>query len=189
MPGRLAILEDQNGTPFIHYNLGVRGQTIREISSRAVQECSARLMSKDDFIVFATGSNDFAITETGIPRTPQRRAMKQFRELIITLKEIAPLLVFGPTPVYEEKLPFFSALTNMSFDFKNDILMDGTKNYKSICAEEGVSFIDMHAALSNREVFLEGLAKNDGLHSTGKGYQAMAATIMNSQEWKTLLHS
>ncbi|WP_419901905.1 GDSL-type esterase/lipase family protein [Kiloniella sp.] len=187
MPGRLARLETQNDTPIIHYNLGVRGQTIREISARATAECNARLVTPEtDFIVFATGSNDFARTETGIPRTPRHRAMKHFRELVLDLRRIAPLMVFGPTPVDEEKMPFLSSLTGMSFDFNNEDLLGGADEYQKICEEEKIPFLNMHKALNKDRDYMEGLRNNDGLHSTGIGYQAMALAVHHSLQWKEL---
>ncbi len=187
MPARLALLEAKAGTPFIHYNLGVRGQTIKEISARAISECRARLINPEsDFIVFATGSNDFALTEMGIPRTPQHRAMKHFTELVRDLRKFAPLMVFGPTPVDEQKMPFLSTLTGMSFDFKNNDLLKGTEEYQSICSQEEIPFFNMYQALSEDSAYVEGLASNDGLHSTGSGYQAMAHAIYHSPQWREL---
>ncbi|MEH6633220.1 MAG: GDSL-type esterase/lipase family protein [Halopseudomonas aestusnigri] len=188
MPGRLALIESQSEIPFIHYNLGVRGQTMREISARAVNECKSRLLNiESDFIVFATGSNDFAITDTGIPRTPRHRAMKQFRDLIIQLETLAPLLVLGPTPVDENKMPFLSVQSGMSFDFKNKDLAEGADEYKDICSQQEIPFLNMHQELIKDTAYMEGLLVNDGLHSIGRGYQAMAQAVYRSPQWKNLL--
>ncbi|MFD2205289.1 SGNH/GDSL hydrolase family protein [Kiloniella antarctica] len=188
MPGRLALLEASGDTPFIHYNLGVRGQTLREISARALNECKVRVIDpKSDFIVFATGSNDFAITETGIPRTPRHRAMKHFQELIEELKEFIPLLVLGPTPVDEEKMPFLSIQTGMNFDFKNNDLLEGTNEYQDICSKQRIPFLNLHQELIVSPDYMSGLKMNDGLHSTGMGYQAMALTVHRSDQWQELL--
>ncbi|WP_299380457.1 GDSL-type esterase/lipase family protein [uncultured Kiloniella sp.] len=194
MPGRLALLEAETKQSFIHYNLGVRGQTLKEISERAASECRARFKSAKDFIVFATGSNDFALIESGIakkniPRTPRRRAMNNFKALMTELSEIAPLLVFGPTPVDESKLPFFSTVSNMHFDFKNEELASGSAEYGAICQDMNIPFINMHEALSTSDDFMAGLAENDGLHSTGKGYQAMAEIVQSSPHWQGLLQA
>jgi len=189
MPGRLALLGAETKQNFIHYNLGVRGQTLREISERAASECRARFKDATDFIVFATGSNDFALIESGIPRTPRRRAMKNFEALMTELSEIAPLLVFGPTPVDESKLPFFSTVSNMHFDFKNAELASGSAEYSTICQDLNVPYINMHEALSSSDDFMAGLAENDGLHSTGKGYQAMAEIVQSSPHWQGLLQA
>ncbi len=188
MPGRLALLEAQSKTPFIHYNLGVRGQTLREISVRAIDECKSRLLNiESNFIVFATGSNDFAITDTGIPRTPRHRAMKQFRDLIVQLENVAPLLVLGPTPVDENKMPFLSVQSGMSFDFKNNDLVEGANEYKDICSQQEIPFLNLHQELVKDPDYMEGLRVNDGLHSIGRGYQAMAQTVYSSPQWKILL--
>ena len=189
MPGRLALLAADNDQSFIHYNLGVRGQTLREISGRAAAECRARFTDAKDFIVFATGSNDFALIESGIPRTPRHRAMKNFEALITELAEIAPLLVFGPTPVDESKLPFFSTVSNMNFDFKNEDLANGSMEYAEICQGLNIPYINMHQALSGNDDFMVGLAENDGLHSTGKGYQAMAKIVQSSPHWQGLIQA
>ncbi|WP_085899152.1 GDSL-type esterase/lipase family protein [Kiloniella majae] len=194
MPGRLALLETDSSENFIHYNLGVRGQTLKEISDRAAAECQARFKDAKDFIVFATGSNDFALIESGIPqkpmpRTPRRRAMNNFKALMTELSEIAPLLVFGPTPVDESKLPFFSTVSNMNFDFKNAELASGSAEYSAICQDLNIPYINMHKALSASDDFMAGLTENDGLHSTGKGYQAMAEIVQSSPHWQGLIQA
>ncbi|WP_053006053.1 GDSL-type esterase/lipase family protein [Kiloniella spongiae] len=189
MPGRLALLEAETKQSFIHYNLGVRGQTLKEISGRAASECRARFKDAKDFIVFATGSNDFALIESGFPRTPRRRAMNNFKALMTELAEIAPLLVFGPTPVDEGKLPFFSTVSNMHFDFKNEELASGSAEYSTICQDLDIPYINMHEALSSSNGFMTGLAENDGLHSTGKGYQAMAEIVRSSLHWQSLIQA
>ncbi|MCZ4282744.1 GDSL-type esterase/lipase family protein [Kiloniella laminariae] len=184
LPGRLALLESKRGRDFIHYNLGVRGQTIREIAKRAVEECLARLGNSTDIgIVFASGSNDFATLDGNLPRTPPHRAFKQFRELALRLREVAPVLALGPTPVEETKMPVLSPLTNMMFYFNNQTLATGSEGYQHVCVEEKIPYIDLFSLLQNSPEYLAGLNENDGLHSNAKGYQAMAKVLSVSSEW------
>ena len=50
--GRLALLNRAAGHPIVSYNLGVRGQTLKQIAARAIGECSARIQDRgEDLIV------------------------------------------------------------------------------------------------------------------------------------------
>ncbi|WP_020593866.1 GDSL-type esterase/lipase family protein [Kiloniella laminariae] len=186
LPARLTLLERSKNRDFIPYNLGIRGQTLREISLRASQECLARFgNSSDTGIVLATGSNDFAMLEQGLPRTPPHRAMQQLKNLIQQLQEIAPLVVFGPTPVDETKMPVLSPQSNMLFYFSNNSLASASQGYQQVCAAENTPYLDIFSILQNNPDYLAGLRENDGLHSNAVGYQAMARALSESSIWES----
>ncbi|TQV82062.1 GDSL-type esterase/lipase family protein [Denitrobaculum tricleocarpae] len=185
-PGRLAALERQTGRAFIPYNLGVRGQTLREIRARAKAECAARIQDpKSDLIVLGTGMNDLARIGTGAFRTPQRRTLADFTQLVEELAALAPLIVVGPFPVFEPKMPFHSAVSGMNFDFKNQDIEEAAENYAKICAARQMPYLNLFQPLSSDPDYMAGLQANDGLHSNGAGYQAIAGKLHVWHPWRT----
>ncbi|WP_282607358.1 GDSL-type esterase/lipase family protein [Pelagibius sp. Alg239-R121] len=188
-PGRLAALEREAGNNLVAYNLGVRGQTLREIGVRAVAECSARIQDrKTDLIVLGTGMNDLARIGTGAFRTPQRRTLEDFTSLVEGLADLAPLLVVGPFPVCEAKMPFLSTVSGMKFDFRNSDIDEATWSYTKICSERGVPYLDLFRTLVNEPDYMDGLEANDGLHSNGEGYQVIAKGISKWEAWQWERH-
>ncbi len=185
-PGRLAAMARESGAPFVLYNLGVRGQTLREIGARAAMECRARIQDPtNDLIVLGTGMNDLARIGTGAFRTPQRRTLEDFTKLVEELAPLAGLLVVGPFPVCEAKMPFHSAVSGMNFNFKNQDIEEAAANYAEICAARQVPYLNLFAELSANEDYTTGLETNDGLHSNGAGYQAVAEVVQTWDAWQS----
>lgn len=185
-PGRLAAMARGSGAPFVLYNLGVRGQTLREIGARAVAECRARIQDPaNDLIVLGTGMNDLARIGTGAFRTPQRRTLEDFTNLVEELAAIAGLLVVGPFPVCEAKMPFHSAVSGMNFNFKNQDIEEAAAHYAEICTARQVPYLNLFAALSKNRDYIAGLEANDGLHSNGAGYQAVADAVQTWDAWQS----
>ena len=188
-PGRLAALEREVGRDLVPYNLGVRGQTLREIGARAAAECGARIQDREtDLIVLGTGMNDLARIGTGAFRTPQRRTLEDFTKLVEELAGLASLLVVGPFPVFEAKMPIHSTVNNMTFDFKNRDIEEAATNYAEICAARQVPYLNLFPALSQSPEYMGGLEANDGLHSNGGGYRVVAAAISKWDAWRAGNH-
>ncbi len=184
-PGRLAAMARESGVPFVPYNLGVRGQTLREIGARAAAECKARIQDPaHDLIVLGTGMNDLARIGTGAFRTPQRRTLEDFTRLVEDLAALAALLVVGPFPVCEAKMPFHSAVSGMKFNFRNQDIEEAAANYAEICAARQVPYLNLFSDLSASQDYISGLEANDGLHSNGAGYQAVAETVNSWNAWQ-----
>jgi lysophospholipase L1-like esterase len=183
--GRLAVMSREAGHLFAAYNLGIRGQTLRQIGERALAECGARIQDRDrDLIVLGTGMNDLARIGTGAFRTPRRRVLEDLSVLVGGLGKLAAVIVVGPFPVCEAGMPFRSELSGMTFDFRNADIEEATRSYTEICAEQRVPFLDLFPALSDDPGYQAGLAANDGLHSDAAGYQAIADLIQKSGPWQ-----
>ena len=184
-PGRLALLMSAEGRPIVPYNLGVRGQTLKQIAARAQAECQVRLVAPGEgMIVLGTGANDLARIESGLPRTPRRRVLADFAALVEVLSQLAPLLVVGPFPVAEAKMPFYSAVSGMSFDFRNEDIREAAEGYGEVCAERQVPFLDLYSNLASGGSYIQGLENSDGLHSDGQGYQAVARLLLQWPAWR-----
>ena len=183
---RLVAKKLAQGNPVVPYYLGVRGQTLAQISSRAKYECQVRITSIDnDLIVLGTGVNDISRID-GKPRTDRLETIEIFSRLISELKLLCRLIVVGPLPVYEPKMPFYSAVNDLYLDYKNEDITLMSKEYAEICASEDTPYIDVFNMLLTNSDYHHGLKTNDGLHSDTDGYEAVSECIENWEGWRKL---
>jgi len=166
------------------YNLGVHGQTLKQIAARALAECKPRLAPPvEGFVVLGTGANDLACVG-GIPRTPRRRLLADFAALLEALSAVAPLLVIGPFPICEARMPYLAAESGLRFEFSNADIMAVTADYRKIAAEREVPFLDLFQRLLKDPRYLPALAKGDGLHGDGAAYQTVADLVFAWPAWQ-----
>lgn len=183
--GRLATLCADEGAPILFHNLGVKGQTLKEITARAAAQCRSCLSHKKDrLIVFGCGLNDVARLENGTPRSTKRIIERRFRELLGELGEIAPLIVVGPPPVLESKMPIFSGKHGVSLDFRNEDAAEVSRLYAAITGELGIPYLEVYASLLENADYMAGLEANDGLHTNGQGYQRLAEIVAAWPVWQ-----
>jgi len=167
------------------YNLGVRGQTILQIADRAAAECRVRLSGGDrDRIVLGCSLNELGRQEDGAPRVSRPEIEACYAGLIRELLALAPVLVVGPPPVVESRMPFFAALSGLTLDFRNPDIETQDTAMRGICAEIGVPYIAVFSALAGDPTYMRGLGRSDGLHSDAAGYAAMAALIEGAADWQ-----
>ena len=183
-PGRLARLSRAAGQPIVAYNLGIHGQTLKQIAGRAVPECRPRLAPPDEgLIVLGTGANDLARVG-GTPRTPRRRLLADFGALLESLSALAPLLVVGPFPICEARMPYLSQKSGLEFDFRNEDIAAVAADYGAIAGECEVPFLDLYPALLKDPRYLPALERGDGLHGDGSAYQVVADLVFGWTAWQ-----
>lgn len=172
----------------ILYNLGIRGQTLEQISTRAVPECKARI---PDFsqggIVLCCGVNDLARLADGSPQTTQEATLAILEVLIAELRAIAPIIATGPFPVAEEKMPFHSAASGATLHFRNEDIARADRIFDGFFADRDVPYLGLFSSLQQSEVYQAGLLKNDGLHPNSAGYQVIADRVTGWSAWRDLI--
>jgi lysophospholipase L1-like esterase len=166
--------------PWRMINLGVAGDTSIDIKHRL---CSEVFYRTPQILIIAAGIND-----TAYKIWPDKRGQKvdlhmarfTWKESFNILKGLTcPVILVGPTPVDESKLP---SLWRPFDDEDNGTDLHNTDiaAYNEMLKEEahlaGHCFIDMFTQLDH-DKFIPTLA--DGLHPDYKGYDMMAE-IMNA---------
>jgi acyl-CoA thioesterase I len=185
--GGLAELSAAAGASFVTYNLGVRGQTLAQITERAVVECAPRLpKAASGLIVLATGLNDFARVRNAPLKMSLENAAEILTSVLPSIQAIAPLIVLGPTPVCESKMPMLVGPKRVSVDLRNADIAAVNARYSAVCDAAKVSYLDLFDSLRDDQVYQDGLKANDGLHPNSSGYRAMAALVFNSTAWTQL---
>ena len=187
--GRLRYLNSEGGGNSVVYNLGVRGQTTEMIAARWQAECAARLPASGKvrpLIVLSIGVNDMGVMPSGEPRLGIDGSIAALSKIIKEAAAIQlPILCVGPTPVLEEKMPFYSVVTDTNVDFDNARIEKLDLACKSLCADTQVPYLSLYAYFSGQEAWFESLAKRDGLHVDGCGYQMVADYFKSWSEWSS----
>ena len=161
------------GRAMSYYNLGIRGQLLAEIRQRAAQECRVRLPQDcSRGIVFSSGVNDLGVLPDGKRRVLFSDALADFEGLLAELTTIAPLIVVGPGPVDEARMPLPSRTRHL-----NAIIAEADATYAEKCDDAGVEYISVHADLLQSDVYMAGLAAGDGLHPDAAGHADQAALL------------
>lgn len=166
------------------YNLGIRSQKLAEIRLRAAAECFVRL-PKDCVggIVFSSGVNDLAILEDGTRRTAISDTLVNFERLLSEMMAIAPVIVVGPGPVDEARMPLPSGARQV-----NAVIAEADVSYEKISCDAGVEYISVHANLLQSDSYMNGLATGDGLHPDAAGHQAQADLLKQNKAMQAFLN-
>ena len=138
----------------------------------------------NDIIVLGTGVNDIARVE-GEPRTKPEDVLVTFKHLLDVLNDLSKLIVVGPFPVYEPKMPFYSTVSDLYLDFQNNDIREISKAYCEICESKAIPYLNLFEDLLRSDRYLKGLQLGDGLHSNAEGYQAIADLVENWAAWNS----
>jgi lysophospholipase L1-like esterase len=171
-----------NTAGHILYNLGVRGDGVKQVSQRLVQEFRYRGELRHrvpDALILAVGMNDSA--RVGKPTGRHMTPLDQFEDMLDTVLEqaqdLCPVLFVGMPPVDEQKMPFADVLYYTHADqhrYKTAT--------KSACRARNIPYLDVYEQwMANGESWWRSRLSNDGLHPNGAGYAALLEAFM---AWK-----
>ena len=168
--GRLCAASERAGRPVTRYVLGVRRQTTGEVAERWAAECRPRLSGGDweSRLVLSTGVNDTTEVD-GAPRLDTQRSVAAL-ELMLTDAAAAgwPVLVVGPPAVAD--------------DAQNQRIADLDERFARACADHGVPYVPVVAALSAAPAWRAEVAAGDGAHPGAAGYALLADLVRPSWE-------
>lgn len=173
--GNTSVSSDPNT---VVYNLGIRGQTIFQINERAAYECKNRLLNKSSsIIILGAALNEVARLENGCKRHAWSEIIDCYSNVIDTLKKLCLVQVVGPTPVLENKMPFYSVVSQTNLSFNNRDIEKLDAELHRICIAKEIQYIPVYHYLAHNNHYIKDLADNDGIHPNTLGYQAMAEFI------------
>ncbi|HEY9764037.1 MAG TPA: GDSL-type esterase/lipase family protein [Trichocoleus sp.] len=171
----------------VFYNLGVRGDGVKQVAHRLEQEFRLRGELRNrvpDLIVLSVGVNDSA--RIGKPTGRNYTDFEQFQQEMDTLlrqaKGLCPVLFVGMTPIDERAMPFSEILYYSHSD---------QWRYKEAtrlaCEAHQIPYLDVlsHWLRQGDETW-RGLISEDGLHPNVAGYQALLGDVST---WEAFQHS
>lgn len=162
-------------TYFLVYNLGVAGDTTKDLLKRFEFETRQRFWEDGEtIIIFAIGLNDsqFIHSQNSL-QTPPERFKENIQELANLAQKFTQKIIFiGFTPVDESKttpLPW-----NIDKSYKNENIQNYNEIIKLFCRENSLLFIEIfeHWIKMGYKSLLE-----DGLHPNSAGHQRIFETI------------
>ncbi|BAU10982.1 lipolytic protein G-D-S-L family protein [Leptolyngbya sp. NIES-3755] len=174
------------GTNHALYNLGVRGDGVRQVARRLEDEFRHRGELRNrvpDLIILSVGVNDS-------PRLsrPDGKNLLPFEgfeigiaDLLDRALRLCPVLFVGMIPVDEEKMPFLDCMYYNHADQSryNDAI-------RSACEARQIPHLDLFELWRSRGLdWCEQQFTEDGLHPNVSGYQALLEDIST---WEAFRH-
>jgi len=163
--GRVVAASFASGLPLTSYNLGVRGETSEQVTSRWRGEVLPRLLSGTDCrIVLSFGANDTSVEDDRV-RVDADRSSGALATILDEAATIGlPALVLGPAPVDDPE--------------QNRRIRSLSVSFAGVCAERGVPFMSVIEPLLASPVWMEQVAVEDGAHPGAEGYDALAGLVL-----------
>lgn len=183
--GRLARGEWDRGHDVTVYNLGIRGNSSRDISRRWRAECSARIPSgANGRLVFMFGGNDAKETVGAGIEVPIDEALSHARAFMSEAAAWLPTLWIGLIPMNEAK-PYPQLLAGgPQYRFSNERQALYNRRYGELAAELGIPFLDLHTPLAGDPRWMALTQEGDGSNPAGEGYQFVADLIGAWPAWR-----
>jgi lysophospholipase L1-like esterase len=168
----------------ILYNLGVRGDTVRQVAQRLEDEFRHRGELRHqvpDRIILSVGVNDSARLgrRDGRTMTPFPEFQARLADLLDRTKRLCPVAFVGMVPVNEAKMPFLD-----TFFFNHDDQHLFNEATRLACQERQIPFLDLFDQWQQRgKAWCQQQMSDDGLHPHSQGYQMILTDVLN---WKPL---
>ncbi len=172
------------------YNLGVRGDTLKQVTRRLEHEFRYRGELRNrvpDRIILSVGVNDSP--RLGRPEgrnsTPFDEFQRQLAILLDQAQQLCPVLFIGMVPVNENRMPFLDVFFYNHRD---------QYRYKEVtrlaCQERQIPYLDIFDLWQRRGWdWCQLQMASDGLHPNPTGYCHLLQDILNWQplaEWLAL---
>jgi len=168
------------GTPgHILYNLGIRGDGVRQVLYRLEDEFSKRGELRHrvpDRIILSVGTNDSA--RIGRPSGRNFTAFEDFEtdleELLDRAQRLCPVLFVGMTPVDEARMPFAGLLY-----YTHDDQYRYKEATRLACETRQIPYLDIFDLWQERgDRWWQSRLCDDGLHPNSAGYASLLEDFM-----------
>jgi lysophospholipase L1-like esterase len=157
-PGRVCARAESQGTPFVCYNLGVRGAASLDVKNAWVDE-AARRLPKDvpARLVFSFGAAD------ANRNVDPDQTLAAAKSILSVAREMCPTAFVGPPPLLDEEA--------------GRRVADLGKWLAGVCTEVDVPFLDACTPLSESRGYMADLEAGDGVHPGARGYDELSRLV------------
>jgi lysophospholipase L1-like esterase len=150
------------------FNLGISGNTTRDLLKRFQNEASARIRKNDNsIIIFSIGTNNAAVEKNGNEWSNPPQYEQELEELINQAREFTnKIMLVGLPPCDETRT---TPVSWMDLNYANARLLLFDKTARAVCARHQIihvaTFEPMQAQIKEgKDLFTDGLHPNDEGH-------------------------
>ncbi len=164
------------------YNLGIRGDGVKQVSSRLEHEYRFRGELRNrvpDLIILSVGVNDSARLSRPDGRnfTDFEVFWNEMRGLLERARRLCPVLFIGMVPVDESKMPFLDC-----FYYNHADQHRYKEATRLACKELHIPYLDVFDLwLERGDEWYRSQLSPDGLHPNVSGYQALLGDLL---QWR-----
>jgi lysophospholipase L1-like esterase len=164
------------------YNLGIRGDGVKQVSSRLEHEYRLRGELRNrvpDLIILSVGVNDSArlSRRDGRNFTDFDVFCGEMRGLLGRARRLCPVLFVGMVPVDESKMPFLDC-----FYYNHADQHRYKEATRLVCKELHIPYLDIFDHwLERGEDWYKAQISPDGLHPNVSGYQVLLEDVV---QWR-----
>jgi acyl-CoA thioesterase I len=184
-PGRLGRGLMQGERHVAVYNLGINGDTSRDIALRWRDEVIARSRNAPGLMLFAFGFNDASRPNGGDVQVALQDSVACARELMSAAQSLSEVLWIGPTPLDESVNPLLTPFA--SWNTYNAEIACYDEAYAQLAAQTGVAYLRLFPEFLVSPQYRDALAAGDGVHPADDGYALIAERITGWDSWQRLL--
>jgi lysophospholipase L1-like esterase len=181
-PGRLGRGLEQGDRSVAVYNLGINGDTSRDIAVRWRGEAEARSRNAGGLMLFAFGFNDAARADGGDVQVQLDDSIACARELLLAAKSLGDLLWIGPTPLDESVNPMQTEFA--CWDMRNAEIARYDAAYADLAQDIGIEYLSLFSALLHSPRYAAALVAGDKVHPADDGYALIAERIADWDRWQ-----
>jgi lysophospholipase L1-like esterase len=166
------------------YNLGVRGDGVKQVQERVEQEFRRRGELKNrvpDAIILSVGVNDSGRLGRldGRNFTDFETFQAEMTNLLDQAQQLCPVLFVGMVPVDETKMPFLDC-----FYYNHADQYRYKEATRVACLRRQIPYLDVFEVWKSRGTdWCSKHLSKDGLHPNVVGYQALLQDVLN---WEPL---
>ncbi len=171
--GRVVAEARKCGRDATGYNLGIRGNTSADVEARWRGEAALRLPPGcDGRLVFSFGTNDCISNGSDErPRVARAESLEHAEAILGAAHRWLPTLMIGPAIVADDH-EANARIGSLSAD------------YAKLCAQIGVSYLEIGPLLLASPTWTEEALAGDGAHPNRGGYAIAASAISNWRAWR-----
>lgn len=167
--GRVSAKALVSGWNVTAYNLGIRGDTSRDILARWEQESVRRLpVGTEHYIVFSFGVNDTMILDGG-RRISLSESLENFQKILEATRAKYSTLMVGPPPVSDAG--------------HNSRIQEISQSFERIASKIDIHYLSVFEPLRQDEIWMKEVGDDDGAHPGAGGYERFASLVAQWPGW------
>lgn len=167
--GRVSAKAQVSGWNVTAYNLGIRGDTSRDIVARWKHEAVRRFPADTEhYVVFSFGVNDTMFVDDA-----RKISLSESRENFLKIFELASsqysTVMIGPPPFGDTE--------------QNRRIHELSQSFEQLAVKMDVSYLAVYELLQQDPIWMREVSDEGGAHPGAGGYEQLARVVMQWPHW------